>query len=336
MRRARLDALTVGAAALRHAAVSRGTLCHYKAAVLMFDNFSRVRRWDLSPDGVCDSMEKFFWFHAERGFSVALGRHTLYGWLHLRCPSKSVTAHQLDNARDALAGWCKLHGDDSRDPLPEEITLALVRTLLSSRQVLTAAAVFLQPQFYLRPSEMIAVRAADVILPLAGVARYHAVGIVVAPRELEVTTKSRTHDDTILVDGACHPDSTAVLHELARVRSDGDRLFPALTLSKYEESFRVAGAKLGLAHLNIVPHMMRHTGPSNDLFHGRRNIQEVAKRGRWKNLKSVHRYAKSGRLLGIWKKVRPQDRTAWMRAAPGTGAILLAALRLLPVGFGGS
>ena len=279
---------------------------------------------------------RFFCFHAERGISVALGRHTLYGWLHLRCPSKSVPANHLDNAREAIAGWRKLHGDDSRDPLPEELVSALVRTMLSSRQVLTAAAVFLQPQFYLRPSEILAVRAADVILPLAELARYHAVGIVIAPRELEVTTKSRTHDDTILVDGACHPDSTAVLQQLARIRSDGDRLFSTLTLSSYEKSVRVAANKLKLAHLDIVPHMLRHTGPSNDLFHGRRSIEAVAKRGRWKNLKSVHRYAKSGRLLGVWKKVRPEDRTAMMLAAPGTGALLLAALRRLPVGYRGS
>ena len=81
---------------------------------------------------------------------MAIGRHTLYGWLHLRWPSKSVAANELENAREAIAGWKNLHGENSRDPMPEEMCLATVRHLIALRRFLTAAAAFLNLPLYLR------------------------------------------------------------------------------------------------------------------------------------------------------------------------------------------
>ena len=89
---------------------------------------------------------------------------------------------------------------NSRSPIPEEICLAIVRRHIALRRFLTAAAAFLHPQLYLRPSESVALRADDVLLPVAGAARYRSVAVVVAPRELEVTTKTKVHDDTVLVE----------------------------------------------------------------------------------------------------------------------------------------
>ena len=84
--------------------------------------------------------------------------------------------------------------------MPEEICLAVVRRLVALRRPLTAAAAFLHPRLHLRSSELGALRAEDVLLPMAGAARYRLIGVVVAPREPEVTTKTKAHDDTVLVD----------------------------------------------------------------------------------------------------------------------------------------
>ena len=334
-RRAWLDAIVDGAAVLRHSSVSPATLKNYKAAVQHFENFCLRFRWSTSPRFVCATLERYFWYHADRGFDVALGRHTLYGWLHLKCPSKSVLANNLENAREAIAGWKKIHGETSRDPVPEEIHLAIVRQLLSDRRVLTAAVVYLHPQLYLRPSELIALRAEDVLLPVAGT-RYRSIGVVVAPRELQITTKTKSQDDTVLVDGPCHASCGEVLRELVRIRAGGDRLFPALTLNSYEKSLRDVTRGMGIAELEIVPHTFRHSGPSNDLYHGRRSLQEIAKRGRWSNIKSVQRYSKSGRLLRAWKLVPADRRHAWTQRAASTGPLLVAALRRLRIGHAGS
>ena len=330
MRRARAAAHTDGSAVLRHASVSLATLENYKKAVQHFESFVAQRRWSLRPQNLCHTMERFFWYHANRGFSAAVGRHTLYGWLHLRCPTKSVEGNQLANAREAIAGWRKLHGDDSRDPLPEEMYFAAVRRLVSQRRPLVAAATFCQAQLYLRPSELLALRPEDVLLPVRGARRYRSIGVVVAPRELEATTKARSQDDTILVDSSCHEALGPVLAELVRVRASEEQLFP-LTLNHYEKILRDVGSAMGLT-TEFVPHTLRHCGPANDLFFERRGMAAVAKRGRWASLKSVQRYGKSGRLIKVWRQISERDRARWTADAPSTGAVLLAALRRLPIG----
>ena len=333
MRRARAAAQTDGSAVLRHASVSPATLENYKNAVRHFENFTTRRQWSVQPKSICVTMERFFWHHANRGFSSAIGRHTLYGWLHLKCPTKSVEGNQLTNAREAITGWRKLHGDDSRDPLPEEIYFAAARRLVSQGRPMTAAAVFCQAQLYLRPSELLALRPEDVLLPVRGARRYRSTGVVIAPRELGITTKTRSHDDTILVDSPCHESLGPALAELVRIRTSEEQLFP-LTLNAYEKTLRDLGSAMGLS-TEFVPHTLRHCGPANDLFFERRDMAAIAKRGRWSNIKSVQRYGKSGRLIMIWRQVSECDRARWTAEAPGTGAMLLAALRRLPAGHTG-
>ena len=335
-RRARLNAAVDGAAVLRHSSVSPATLANYKSAVQQFKEFAARRRWSTAPDFVSESLQRYFWHYADRGFDAALGRHTLYGWLHLECPSKSVAANSLENVREAVAGWRKIHGENSRDPIPEEVHLALVRQLIQLDKLLAAAALFLHPQLYLRPSELMALRAEDILVPPAGAARYRSTGVIIAPRELEMTTKTKAQDDTVLIDCACQPACSGILAELARIRSSGGRLFPQLGLNSYEKLLRDTARIVGIGDLGVVPHTMRHTGPANDIYHDRRSLQAVAKRGRWANIKSVQRYSKSGRLLKVWRSVSAQQRAEWTRAAPGTGGRLLSALRRLPQGYRGS
>ena len=199
-----------------------------------------------------------------------------------------------------------------------------------SRRVLVGAAVFCHAQLYLRPSELLALRPEDVLLPVPGAARYRTVGVVVAPRELEATTKARSQDDTVLVDAQCQPLLADVLRELVRVRSGFDQLFP-MTLNSYEKSIRDIGKEMALP-VDFVPHVLRHSGPANDLYFQRRSVGGVAKRGRWASLKSVQRYGKSGRLLRVWRSIPQASRQSWSQDAPAVGARLLAALRRLPAG----
>ena len=111
----------------------------------------------------------------------------------------------------------------------------------------------------LRPSALVALRAEDVFLPVAGASRYRSIGVVVAPRELEVTTKTKAHDDTVLVDSACQPACGDILRELVRIRAEGDRLFPPFTLNSYEKVLRDAAGDLKLAELEIAG--MQHGRP---------------------------------------------------------------------------
>ena len=48
--------------------------------------------------------------------------------------------------------------------------------------------------------------------------------------------------------------------------------------------------------LGVVPYTWRHSAPSIDRAQRRRSLQEVKKRGWWRQPKSVNRYEKAGRL----------------------------------------
>eukprot|EP00972_Heterocapsa_arctica_P027057 3979704-Heterocapsa_arctica.AAC.1 len=69
-----------------------------------------------------------------------------------------------------------------------------------------------------------------------------------------------------------------IVKGLARRTRRGARLFPGLTLASYERAFQKAFRALKLEALGITPHVVRHTGPSNDRLFYLRPLGEVQKR----------------------------------------------------------
>ena len=57
------------------------------------------------------------------------------------------------------------------------------------------------------------------------------------------------------------------------------------------------------------PHSARHSGPSRDLTTGYRSLESILKRGRWKALSSVHRYAKPHAYYACVARVGPEEAT---------------------------
>ena len=101
-------------------------------------------------------------------------------------------------------------------------------------------------------------------------------GVAVDPRELEVTTKMRSHDDTVLVDDHCQAALGPVLEEMVRICSLEEHLFP-FTLNACDKSLQESGAALCLT-TEFVPYSLRHCGQANDLNHRRRDMAALAKR----------------------------------------------------------
>ena len=93
-----------------------------------------------------------------------------------------------------------------------------------------------------------------------------------------------------------------MLARLAQLRDD-ERVFPFS-----QASFRAEwGTSLLRLDLPFVgpPHSLRHSGPSRDAASGARTLEEIRRRGRWSQLKSVQRYSK-GHELTVHKSRLPE------------------------------
>ena len=320
-----------GSKALRHSAVADSTLRLYTAAVQRFVDWASDHRRSLHLRSLGQAMEDFFWEHAQLGMSPALGRHVLYGWLHLRAPVPSLPACKLENAHRALTGWRKIWGDAARDGFPEEFVFAIGAKLLDRKFFLAAAAVAVQFGLYLRIGELLNLHSQDLVLPQRGAGpRYKSVAAQICPRDRVEVTKAGATDDTVVVDAKSPAFLRATLLELGRITPTGHRIFSRWTINRLEQVFKEAAAAAGLGCFAMCPHVVRHSAACNDFYHGRRSLPEIMKRGRWAATKSVARYEKSGRMLAMWAKVPLCTRDSVHTASSRFQKSLVPCLKSLP------
>eukprot|EP00959_Pyramimonas_sp_CCMP1952_P148149 3099843-Pyramimonas_sp.AAC.1 len=78
--------------------------------------------------------------------------------------------------------------------------------------------------------------------------------------------------------------------------------------SQLRDLFDRAAARVGLAPLSPVLYMARRSGAIIDRQEGRLNLDEVAKRGRWRTLSSARRCEKRGLLQEVWNNLSVRQR----------------------------
>ena len=96
-------------------------------------------------------------------------------------------------------------------------------------------------------------------------------------------------DQGVVMD---EPNSVALLRKAVTGKANNDKVFDIGADNYRRHWTKAAKEVLGNATAAGTPHSARHTGASRDLTEGYRNLEQVMKRGRWKALNSVHRYAK--------------------------------------------
>ena len=281
---------------LRRSTVGGPTLRRYALGVEDFEKWCKDHHIRLTSHQQIDrAMERYFDMLFADGHKGFEGRAVLFGWILLRTDFAATDKTAFAGARKALAGWLKRTPGRMRDPVPEEIVWLIGTRFLEKGWVDSAAALTIQMDGYLRPSEVLTLKRAQVLRPsptLGGA--YNGWGLVLAPQEGNLTTKTGQTDDTVMLGDL--PGRLWVRRVLERL-ADRDELFPALSLATYERHFREATRELGLTHLRITPHSIRHSGPSNDRLRQKRSLASIKKRGRWGSDKSVTRYEKHARLL---------------------------------------
>ena len=83
----------------------------------------------------------------------------------------------------------------------------------------------------------------------------------------------------------------AVLRKMTR---DDEKVFK-FGPDAFRAVWRRSLDELGLSWVG-PPHTLRHSGPSADVASGRRSLEEIRRRGRWLQMKSVQRYSKAHAL----------------------------------------
>jgi integrase len=164
---------------------------------------------------------------------------------------------------------------------------------------LMAVHVLLMVSLYLRPGEALLIRREDLLPPISGISPFWT--ILLCPSWRPERTKTGDADESLRLDTPSLSWLGAILRAL-RGGGNSERVFD-YDYPAFARVFQVAVANTGLGPL--VPYQGRHSGASIDRCNGRRTVEEVRKRGRWKSHRSVVRYEKSGLLQASALRLGP-------------------------------
>ena len=76
------------------------------------------------------------------------------------------------------------------------------------------------------------------------------------------------------------------------------------TQQKFRAEWGASLLRLGLEWVG-PPHTLRHSGPSRDAFENRRTLEDIRRRGRWSQIKSIQRYSKRHELVVHKSRLTP-------------------------------
>ena len=287
---------------LRASQVKAVTLGRYLQAVSQFESWVEQNRRSLGPSRVDRTMVDYIHFICEQGRPIIDARSAVFGYILLRSESNTPEKFLMTQAKAALKGWTSRFPTHSRAAVDLQVWNVIAWQCWKFGETLTAAAILIQGDLYLRPSEVLGFTRQMVVRPLAS--RAKCWGVVLAPQELAVPTKTGTFDDCVLLDTCSREYLNGVLKKLySKTKAPGDFLFPGLSLSQYNKNIAAACSELQLQKLRLTAHGLRRAGPSTDSFHKVRTAPLIQQRGRWQSLSSVARYQKPGRVLLLHQHV---------------------------------
>jgi hypothetical protein len=267
--------------------------------------------------------------------NVQRGKALVHGMLHIN-PGLKV---RIPLAMKALVGWDRVHVAGEGRPMSQAAVFLVVRHLFAEGRLFEAIAVWLSWDCYLRESDWESLRLEDIFVYGKSMStKAPAVGLRLGAAHRGLSTKTGP-EQTVVVD------DTFLRRVLAAIRETGhpdDPLFP-FKQQHYRVMWHRVLAFLGLPPL--PPHSLRHSRPSHQISTGELSLEEVRRRGRWRQLKSVQRYTKAALIIAYNSQLPQKVLTAGGRvlenpvrafqdaAASGrgrktsVGQILLAAAR---------
>ncbi|CAK0870750.1 unnamed protein product [Prorocentrum cordatum] len=274
-----------------------------------------VAAWDAA---LTDFLPWAFDQGVARATAARLGAAVLWGPPQLRVAPLQRCFPQLAHS---LAGWKRLHPPGSRPPLPELVVRAAAAWLAHQGEFATALCVMLMFEGYLRPSEALALRAAQLTGPFGSATSAGShMSVVVHAAELQQPGKTGEMDHTVVLD---LPRQQALAWALARLRDSRLGSWHPLWDFDYSLLLRRFGQALeavGASCLAGTLYSLRHGGASHDRLTGSRALREAQQRGNLRAFNSSRRYDKHGRVAIEWMKIPAHQRQEIERLAAGLDA----------------
>lgn len=241
---------------LRLKSVSKTTLSRYLDCIADFEEWARAHRKSTSLLNLDATVSQFLLAGFESGWHIWHGSYLVYGLQLVR--NRGSDKEFLCNSKKCLKAWKRRAPARARVPMPEEVIFAIASHLLEQGELGACLALCLQFDTYMRPSETLTLRQSQLLPPgPKGSNAQKSWGIMLAPQEFGITTKTGEVDSSIMVGDVCRHWMFQVMAFCRQgyVPAIDNYVFPALTLARYEKLFAQASTALGLP-ISVTPHMV--------------------------------------------------------------------------------
>ena len=136
-------------------------------------------------------------------------------------------------------------------------------------------------------------------------------------------------DEAVRLEGEAFTFLGPVLRKWIRNRKADDPLFE-FDYPLWAKEFRAAGVSAGLTSIGPPTlHQLRHGGASTDAAAKSRDLPSIQLQGRWKDQRSLVRYAKGGRVTQQMYELTPEVRRKLLRETEDIGKTLWSTFRAM-------
>lgn len=217
------------------------------------------------------------------GTHIGRGQKLIHGFLHI---FPEFRGERLPLALRALRAWERFGTTNEGGPLARETCYLLAERMIADGEVEACVVTLLALDGYLREQDWEQLRGEDIVV--SSPEKSHelpGVALLLGRKHRGERSKTGQEQGVKLEDEFV----VRVLAALAALVPPDSRVF--ITADAFRRIWRSTLEKLDMGWVG-PPHSLRHSGPSADASTGRRTLEDIRRRGRWSQIKSVQRYAK--------------------------------------------
>ena len=237
----------------------------------------------------------------------------------LLCFQPAVARHSSELVRSwrALKGWKKLSPSFSRHPRVWAIWCGIAVRLIRHGKWRLAVTTLVAVAAYLRVKERMRIRCGDFLPPTSQGANHWCLSL--HPQGREEVSKTGLMDENVTFStplGLWMAPLFQHFHQLPK-----EQMLLQGTYAEHLADFKLATSQLGVPDVQLSE--TRHSGASIDVAKKHRNIDAVAKQGRWLSVKSLRRYERAGELNRSWNKLSAAQRIYFEKCEEEIAAAVL-------------